>query len=261
MTQSPELTCAVCPQRTTTRCSGCSTVAFCSREHQKLLWTTHKYVCKNGGEWTCAPLSAGEVAEITKRRDVPCLSYDGSCSPSLVKKLKRLHLFNANDWECLMRELSRPAPQDIEEPVRSATICMLRSTLTNFHPAAATLAPLWSQLDLTKLAAFPDSLEQTAWHHMTQSAGRFIWRAFSPVFRSEPDLDFFRRSFPFLQQMLVAHTLSFSMWKTRSPVTKRLAHQAFDRAAKILEEMDLDEAFKAELRAYLSRTESLVDRY
>ncbi|KAI5480639.1 zinc finger, MYND-type domain containing protein [Pseudohyphozyma bogoriensis] len=39
--------CAVCIKFTDLRCSGCQ-VHFCCVEHQRLLWPTHKFVCKDG---------------------------------------------------------------------------------------------------------------------------------------------------------------------------------------------------------------------
>ncbi|KAL8278620.1 hypothetical protein RQP46_008912 [Phenoliferia psychrophenolica] len=43
---STEVPCAVCTAPGTLRCSRCRSIRFCGSEHQKLLWTSHKLICK-----------------------------------------------------------------------------------------------------------------------------------------------------------------------------------------------------------------------
>ncbi|GAA5963673.1 hypothetical protein JCM8115_004237 [Rhodotorula mucilaginosa] len=47
-----QLECFVCGQSTRNRCSSCAKagldIAFCSTEHQKLVWPVHKLVCGPG---------------------------------------------------------------------------------------------------------------------------------------------------------------------------------------------------------------------
>ncbi|KAL8287377.1 hypothetical protein RQP46_003829 [Phenoliferia psychrophenolica] len=38
--------CAVCPASGSLRCSRCKQIRFCSTEHQALLWSSHKLLCK-----------------------------------------------------------------------------------------------------------------------------------------------------------------------------------------------------------------------
>ncbi|XP_071438993.1 SET domain-containing protein SmydA-8-like [Hetaerina americana] len=40
------MSCVVCSGPTSLRCSGCRSVFYCSRDHQKLHWSTHKGECK-----------------------------------------------------------------------------------------------------------------------------------------------------------------------------------------------------------------------
>ncbi|GAA5933862.1 hypothetical protein JCM10213_008453 [Rhodosporidiobolus nylandii] len=58
--------CAVCDVKTTSACGGCG-LPFCSREHQKLLWKTHKWLCgKDPSKFTFPPLSPTELAAYTQ---------------------------------------------------------------------------------------------------------------------------------------------------------------------------------------------------
>ncbi|KAL8278612.1 hypothetical protein RQP46_008904 [Phenoliferia psychrophenolica] len=43
---STEVLCAVCTAPGTLQCSRCRSIRFCGAEHQKLLWTSHKLICK-----------------------------------------------------------------------------------------------------------------------------------------------------------------------------------------------------------------------
>ncbi|KAK4699564.1 hypothetical protein P7C70_g6697, partial [Phenoliferia sp. Uapishka_3] len=38
--------CAVCPKAGTVQCSRCRSIRFCGVAHQKLLWSSHKFICK-----------------------------------------------------------------------------------------------------------------------------------------------------------------------------------------------------------------------
>ncbi|GAA5824648.1 hypothetical protein JCM5353_000789 [Sporobolomyces roseus] len=61
--------CVVCGKETFDRCSECARggvtwMCFCSREHQKLLWSIHKRVCGGRFEWPA--LGPDEVVEMVK---------------------------------------------------------------------------------------------------------------------------------------------------------------------------------------------------
>ncbi|BGP47022.1 hypothetical protein JCM10450v2_002874 [Rhodotorula kratochvilovae] len=64
--------CAVCPRETTKMCSGCKSVAFCSRECQKVLWPTHKVLCKRDPDvFYLPPLDEALVTQFLALRDKP----------------------------------------------------------------------------------------------------------------------------------------------------------------------------------------------
>ncbi|BGP31717.1 hypothetical protein JCM10296v2_003491 [Rhodotorula toruloides] len=65
-TQEPSK-CCVCGESTTKRCQACAKsgidLFFCSPEHQKLVWDSHKQVCGDkANPFTSPPLSAKEAA-------------------------------------------------------------------------------------------------------------------------------------------------------------------------------------------------------
>ncbi|GAA6007741.1 hypothetical protein JCM10207_004858 [Rhodosporidiobolus poonsookiae] len=67
MSQFPTGKCCVCGETTTTTCGAClhagTNLFFCSRDHQKLVWKTHKAVCgARSNPFTLPPLSKDEMA-------------------------------------------------------------------------------------------------------------------------------------------------------------------------------------------------------
>ncbi|GAA5846155.1 hypothetical protein JCM9279_005839 [Rhodotorula babjevae] len=67
--------CEVCGVKTIQRCSSCVKAGinlfFCSREHQKLVWSAHKPVCGPGKAhpFAVAPLSEDELSRTLRRLD------------------------------------------------------------------------------------------------------------------------------------------------------------------------------------------------
>ncbi|BGP69326.1 hypothetical protein NBRC10513v2_002669 [Rhodotorula toruloides] len=60
--------CAVCDKDTKLRCSGCGILPFCGAACQKLLWPTHKTLCKVDPEvFHSAPLTPYEMGEMRPR--------------------------------------------------------------------------------------------------------------------------------------------------------------------------------------------------
>ncbi|GAA5821079.1 hypothetical protein JCM3770_000081 [Rhodotorula araucariae] len=69
--------CAVCPRATTKTCSGCQAVAFCSRDCQKVLWPSHKILCKrNPDVFYFPPLDEALVQQFDALRDKPFQGAD-----------------------------------------------------------------------------------------------------------------------------------------------------------------------------------------
>ncbi|GAA5997937.1 hypothetical protein JCM5350_000040 [Sporobolomyces pararoseus] len=70
--------CVVCGKESTTACSACKKAGldwmfFCSKDHQRLIWKTHRLVCgKNPFEYPS--LSAKEVEQLWKARNDPSVT-------------------------------------------------------------------------------------------------------------------------------------------------------------------------------------------
>ena len=47
-TMEDEDCCYVCRSKVASLCSGCKSVRYCSKAHQKLHWNEHKLVCNQG---------------------------------------------------------------------------------------------------------------------------------------------------------------------------------------------------------------------
>ncbi|TDL15434.1 hypothetical protein BD410DRAFT_902582 [Rickenella mellea] len=56
---APSNGCAVCQTPSTTRCSRCSNVYYCSREHQTQDWKAHKLKCQDPSKGFIAPKKPG----------------------------------------------------------------------------------------------------------------------------------------------------------------------------------------------------------
>ncbi|KAK4334111.1 Zinc finger, MYND-type protein [Rhodotorula toruloides] len=68
--------CEVCGAEATTKCSSCAQVGidlfFCSRDCQKLVWSSHKLVCGTGGRAgpiKVPEISAEEIEALKSRAD------------------------------------------------------------------------------------------------------------------------------------------------------------------------------------------------
>ncbi|GAA5979644.1 hypothetical protein JCM5350_003791 [Sporobolomyces pararoseus] len=100
--------CVVCGKNTISKCSSCLAAGldwmyFCSVDHQKLIWKTHKQVCgKKNFEWP--PLSQEEVDEAWQLRKSALFPnssttyvsqfVDGlkECRPEIVSALSQVEL-------------------------------------------------------------------------------------------------------------------------------------------------------------------------
>ncbi|GAA5894974.1 hypothetical protein JCM6882_008256 [Rhodosporidiobolus microsporus] len=275
MTEKPLYNCAVCPVKTPTLCGGCKSIAFCSKEHQKLLWPTHKYACKNGGVWTTAPLSEEEVTALLDWRNTVSMEWLNQCllktkelkdltvlgghreqDFTVVEKIKRLGLYDGR-WEDLLDDLSKPS-SSIKDPERSAILSLIRHRLTGCTSLMTDSgAPLGDSIS----NAIQHKLEVGPWNHMCETAMRFVEPVNVPQdVQLEPGLKLFQQAYPFFQQMLVAHTLSFAYWDTKHLTIRRYAFLAFDRARDMLLSLTLPPPFRRELEDSIRRTRELIDQ-
>ncbi|GAA6041079.1 hypothetical protein JCM8097_004709 [Rhodosporidiobolus ruineniae] len=96
MNQSTTGPCLVCGEETTSRCEACRQAGidlfFCSREHQKLLWSVHKKVCGPGKAnpfvW---PDLSQEEADEAKKHLCTHIPEKAGRSTSLYAELKMLN--------------------------------------------------------------------------------------------------------------------------------------------------------------------------
>ncbi|GAA5895128.1 hypothetical protein JCM6882_008289 [Rhodosporidiobolus microsporus] len=183
--------CTVCSVETTSRCSTCST-PFCSKEHQKLLWPTHKTLCLAGGRLVCPPLSQNEVDFLEPFQDTIFETGGGRCN-----YLGILGIFGVwkGSWKRLMSTLSDPS-SDMPEQDRTIAILAIRKLMVQ------------QQLDAHALGMPP--FRYTAWHYLGNDAITVLNDHFQPEPECPPKETWWEDAQPFLKQALVMHTLLIS---------------------------------------------------
>ncbi|BGP47670.1 hypothetical protein JCM10450v2_003535 [Rhodotorula kratochvilovae] len=86
--------CLVCGQRTKKVCSRCKgetgiELAFCSPEHQKLVWAAHRLVCGTRSKpFRLPPLTDEDVDVAIAHKDVPCQGVMENPDRSLAKGIR-----------------------------------------------------------------------------------------------------------------------------------------------------------------------------
>ncbi|GAA5950636.1 hypothetical protein JCM3765_000558 [Sporobolomyces pararoseus] len=134
--------CVVCGKESVKGCSSCKAVGlnwmyFCSVEHQKLIWKSHKFVCgKNPFEFP--PLSAKEVEQIWEARHDTSLG-DRSLSDVLRKTLEFILIpnltadsFPLSDDQvdaALRLQLDKLGAEDSTDPTRQGPLQVYRGIL------------------------------------------------------------------------------------------------------------------------------------
>ncbi|GAA6029637.1 hypothetical protein JCM8097_000978 [Rhodosporidiobolus ruineniae] len=253
--------CAVCTKKTTQRCGGCSSLFFCSRDCQKLVWSTHKWTCKNGGVFAVAPLTADEVNALTEREDtasITSVARFGGAGASILEEMRRNGLYEG-EWEPLMHELSNP-PSDMFSPaIRTILICTLRSRLTDSVTSGIVVNGV--KQPVMRGNTFPQHMRLQPWHHICQSVLRVTWAIIdSGDGSSSLDSAPFTDAYPYFHQMLIAHTLYFSYVENRwNKRLKELGKLAFSRAAVLVEGSTLPSGLKQQLPPFIARTAGLFE--
>ncbi|BGP37653.1 hypothetical protein JCM10449v2_001570 [Rhodotorula kratochvilovae] len=123
--------CLVCARMTTKACGGCDE-PFCSRECQKAIWSTHKWLCKKPKyTFSFAPL----------KEDERIAALDMLTSPDIrqLKALSELAISEKDGWckrnyENLINQLAQPGCP-ISKPLRSHMICEVHCMLRLGHLA------------------------------------------------------------------------------------------------------------------------------
>ncbi|GAA6047021.1 hypothetical protein JCM3770_004155 [Rhodotorula araucariae] len=86
--------CLVCGQRTKKVCSRCKSetgieLAFCSPEHQKLVWAAHRQVCgARSRPFRYPPITDDEIKVALENRDVPCEGVMENPDRSIAKAIR-----------------------------------------------------------------------------------------------------------------------------------------------------------------------------
>ncbi|GAA5917521.1 hypothetical protein JCM6882_007944 [Rhodosporidiobolus microsporus] len=228
--------CAVCATRTSTRCSGCAEadVFFCSREHQKLLRPTHKWLCgKDPNIFTCAPLDEKESAALEKvKTELYEETAFGHPSQTLLQFLQSKGLFEGT-WEDLKKQLLDEA-QLVPEPQRSWALIHARNHLMHSSAGPKILNSAWRILstDIMSLHALLIGL-------------------------LPPSIRFLRDFNPYLRQKLVLTTLvqkfdggggAFFPGQ-RAGLSVDDVYLAQERLAPLVRELPIDEVAKAVISA------------
>ncbi|BGO91143.1 hypothetical protein NBRC10512_005763 [Rhodotorula toruloides] len=125
MTNTTYNTCCMCGKETKTRCPRCAAegidVFFCSTDHQKLAWSTHKLVCgSKSNPFTLPPLTDEEADFVwTHRRfasEQIAMITMGALPATPLKLLEERCAVKEDGMRDVLSALSRdePASQDIE---------------------------------------------------------------------------------------------------------------------------------------------------
>ncbi|CDR48892.1 RHTO0S21e01112g1_1 [Rhodotorula toruloides] len=129
--QPPTAPCEVCGATTTTNCSSCAQVGidlfFCSRDCQKLVWCSHKFVCGTGGRAgpiKIPELSAEEIEDLKARADNSMWLEIGGFS-SVKADLER---FSGRSFEYVLKHLPGPTWSTAELPLKPLLVAAVRSS-------------------------------------------------------------------------------------------------------------------------------------
>ncbi|GAA5893913.1 hypothetical protein JCM6882_003126 [Rhodosporidiobolus microsporus] len=117
--------CAVCEKKTASVCSGCKTTFFCSREHQKLVYSTHKHLCSGPPDACYFPPLTADDCDALRGKEQSTFVSDGEGK----ERVTPLELFRRKGWwtgtfEDLLSDLSSES-SPIEEPRRSRLLAHL----------------------------------------------------------------------------------------------------------------------------------------
>ncbi|GAA5888948.1 hypothetical protein JCM6882_009692 [Rhodosporidiobolus microsporus] len=167
--------CCVCGTSTAQRCSACCEAGFdlffCSREHQKLVYFTHKKVCgKNAKPFRFPPLSPEELHRTKELAfvELPGPSeYGGSVTISTG-----LSTLSSAPTLSILADLSQPTPRLIQSKHVAAALSLLRSALMEqAHDFDTTTQLLYShERNLPELLPLTEPLEALSHFAMNLNA-------------------------------------------------------------------------------------------
>ncbi|GAA5937461.1 hypothetical protein JCM10213_007243 [Rhodosporidiobolus nylandii] len=216
--------CAVCEKQTDQRCGGCASdftcSFFCSRECQKLIWHTHKVICKAGGAFTVPPLSPEEVAAVTHWEDDLIVTGPGIQLKTPLQSLKELGWYKGS-WENLMRQMSNFALSTLSPEAHVAILTFLRKLLVSDKKTGGSTSAL------------------TPWQLLANACTPVIQQPGGggpgPIFSAA-----LSRSKPLLEQAAILYTFLASTYHTTpTPDQFPLFRLAHERTIKALAALDM----------------------
>ncbi|GAA6008365.1 hypothetical protein JCM10207_000102 [Rhodosporidiobolus poonsookiae] len=188
--------CVVCGEKSSQRCSGCSSIVFCSRQCQTLIWKMHKHFCKRPAPdaWSFPPL--------TKEDAIDFATLEGpqpdEFGPYVVNFAKRTRM---NWLEYALKREWLVEPENVEQFKKD---CPIREP-----GRSLLLAAIYQTLYIKSIQ--PEHVKDPAaknshWHMVGHD---LLW-ATQLFERDGVDFgkDVLRTLNPWLQQLAVYHTMS-----------------------------------------------------
>ncbi|BGO98278.1 putative Microtubule-associated protein [Rhodotorula toruloides] len=177
--------CAVCDQPAKSRCGGCKRVPFCSPRCQKLIWSTHKALCKADPDvFHPPPLSARELGDLRPLMNELRVT-DRSTRPSSFMQEVREYYGSSFSQEVRRNrawlEALRTSYRDLRRPQT------LTAILTTPTPPETSDSPLWGQrehlLRLAREVLDACYIGSTGGRrdHLNDPRQRNPWQEFQPV--------------------------------------------------------------------------------
>ncbi|GAA5893868.1 hypothetical protein JCM6882_003115 [Rhodosporidiobolus microsporus] len=167
--------CAVCAATTSSRCSACKVNLkfFCSREHQKLLWPTHKWLCdKDPSILVLPPFTDSELAAIEGFYAAYKAGRAREDARVLFESLEEAGLEDPLGY---IKGINIYPNPDVREPLRSYTLLELYLLLAPSLPNLPTSTPgspwitcsaFLDQLKSRLPPAFPAHTATMLFHHL-----------------------------------------------------------------------------------------------
>ncbi|GAA5893927.1 hypothetical protein JCM6882_003130 [Rhodosporidiobolus microsporus] len=124
--------CAVCAATTSSRCSACNVKFFCSREHQKLLWPTHKWLCdKDPSTFVLPPLTNADVAVI----EGLYAEHKAGKAPNLTRAIfESWEKTGLKDLPTFIKGLGTYPNPELRQPLRVFTLLQIYILLASASP-------------------------------------------------------------------------------------------------------------------------------
>ncbi|BGP20985.1 hypothetical protein JCM10213_000188 [Rhodosporidiobolus nylandii] len=238
--------CAVCGVKTDQHCSGCQgddPLFFCSREHQKLLWKTHKVLCGHDpGYFFFAPLDEQELAIFRLIRD----------DPDFYRQYMQRH-----GQECsfadVVQAVSRPIPKEGPPDKVAYAIFQARAYIERCSAG--------KKRDLRELSPWQSMFS------LCYETSMDVATVLNPNSRAPVDLRRLMHQLdPYFRQLLIYHTV---LWRCAcsAPLNNQgdieiIQHldYGYRAIARAVDKCHIDERVKVVLREKCAEAQEALDR-